>query len=110
VIGRDNGLSFEVGSANENWSFYTVSIPFISPFYILLFINIVHNYSIPVNCTYCTDQINQLTKSEVFSMAPLKTISTWCQKSKFEPWRSVSSPREAIIKTQQRYLTWTNFS
>ncbi len=58
--------------------FRTVSIPFISPFYILLFINIVHNISIPVNYTYCRDQINESTETDVLSLAPRKNPLTWC--------------------------------
>jgi hypothetical protein len=49
-----------------------VSIPFISPFYFVLFINIFHNISIPANCTYCREQINELTKTDVPSLAPHK--------------------------------------
>jgi hypothetical protein len=40
--------------------------------YIPQFINIVHNYSIPVNCTYCREQINESTKTDVSSLAPHK--------------------------------------
>jgi hypothetical protein len=50
----------------------SVSIPFKSPFYIMLFINIVHNYSIPVNCTYCRDEINESTETDMSSLAPHK--------------------------------------
>jgi len=53
----------------------TVSIPF----YIVLFINIVHYYSIPVNSTYCIEQINESTKTDVFLVLPTKPPLTWCQ-------------------------------
>jgi hypothetical protein len=60
----------------------TVSIPFISPFYILLFINIVPNISIPVNSTYCRQQIHKSTKTDVSSLAPhKKTINKYFQVS-----------------------------
>jgi len=38
--------------------------------------NISQDYSIPVHCTYCTEEINESTKSQVFSIAPHKNLST----------------------------------
>ncbi len=69
----------------ERILFRTVSIPFISPFYILLFINIVHIISTPVNCTYCREQINQSTETDVSSLAPRKNPLTWFQKWDLNP-------------------------
>jgi hypothetical protein len=54
----------------------SVSIPFISPFYILVFINIVHYYSIPVNCTYCREQINESIEADMFLLLLPKTPVT----------------------------------
>ncbi len=44
--------------------------------YILYFLNIIHNYSIPVNCTYCKEQINESTETDVFSLLHPKTPLT----------------------------------
>ncbi len=55
--------------------FPIVSIPFITKFIVCNSI-IVQDYSIPVNGTYYTEEINELTKSDVFLLAPCKTQST----------------------------------
>ncbi len=51
-----------------------VSIPFITKFIFCIFIII--QYSIPVNSTYHTVEINELPKPDVFSVAPRENIST----------------------------------
>ncbi len=61
------------------WSQYealrSVSIPFISPYIFRIFINIVHNYSIPVNCTYCRKQINESTEKKNIKESKKKIIN-----------------------------------
>jgi hypothetical protein len=51
-----------------------VSIPFTTKFIFCIFIII--QYSIPVNSTYHTVEINELSKTDVFSVAPHENIST----------------------------------
>jgi hypothetical protein len=53
----------------------SVSIPIITKFIVCNSI-IVQDHSIPVNATYYSEEINELTKSDVFSLAPCKTQST----------------------------------
>jgi hypothetical protein len=60
-----------------------VSIPFTTKFIFCIFIII--QYSIPVNSTYHTVEINELSKTDVFSVAPHENISTWCQNNRTQP-------------------------
>jgi hypothetical protein len=68
-----------VVSLSEYRALVSVSIPFITKFIFCIFIII--QYSIPVNSTYHTVEINELPKPDVFSVAPRENISTWCQNN-----------------------------
>ncbi len=61
------------------WSQYkalrSVSIQFLSPYIFRIFINIVHNYSIPVNCTYCREQINESREKKNVKESKKKIIN-----------------------------------
>jgi len=57
-----------------------VSIPFTTKF-----IFCIIQYSIPVNSTYHSIEINKSPKPDVFSVAPHANISTWCQNNRTPP-------------------------
>ncbi len=71
------------------------SIPFITKFIVCNSI-IVQDYSIPVNSTYYTEEINELTKSDVFLLAPCKTLSTPIKAENAAKIQSLLAPNKRM--------------
>ena len=80
-----------------------VSIPFITKFIFCIFIII--QYSIPVNSTYHSIEINKLPKPDVFSVAPHANISTWCQINRTPPKCSPACQKGRHLTQRKKILS-----
>jgi hypothetical protein len=77
---------FSVPCLSTPFQLVPVSIPFISPFILCIFINSVHSNYIPVNSKYCREQINESTETDVSSLAHHKNpINSPLQGRLLEP-------------------------